>query len=88
MRLIVRYHGRVQGVGFRATVRSIARGQPVTGFVRNEPDGTVCMEAQGSPGAIDVVRAEVRGAMTGFITREEANETAEITGESGFFIAR
>ncbi len=46
-RVRAKYHGQVQGVGFRATCQSIAAGYVLTGFVRNEPDGTVLLEAQG-----------------------------------------
>ena len=42
------YSGRVQGVGFRATCRSIAQGCDVSGWVMNEPDGSVTLEAQGA----------------------------------------
>jgi acylphosphatase len=35
------YSGRVQGVGFRYTVKQIASGYEITGFVRNLPDGRV-----------------------------------------------
>ena len=41
LRCRVIYRGRVQGVGFRYTSASIARRFPVTGYVRNLPDGTV-----------------------------------------------
>ena len=41
MRRRLVYHGRVQGVGFRYTTRSIARRHPVTGWVKNLPTGTV-----------------------------------------------
>ena len=39
--------GRVQGVGFRYITSSIASKYHVTGWVRNEWDGTVTMEVQG-----------------------------------------
>jgi len=39
--------GRVQGVGFRFTVHRIAHRHQLTGFVRNLPDGSVEMLAQG-----------------------------------------
>ncbi|MDE6851798.1 MAG: acylphosphatase [Lachnospiraceae bacterium] len=42
------FSGRVQGVGFRYRSKYAAEGYGVTGWVRNEPDGTVLMEAQGS----------------------------------------
>ena len=37
----VHYTGRVQGVGFRHTVRQLATGYEVTGCVKNLPDGRV-----------------------------------------------
>jgi len=40
-RVTVIFTGRVQGVGFRATVRHLSRGYDVTGTVRNLPDGRV-----------------------------------------------
>ena len=48
-RLTVRFEGRVQGVGFRYTVCRLAAGSPLTGFVRNEPDGSVLLVAEGPP---------------------------------------
>jgi acylphosphatase len=45
--------GRVQGVGFRYTAHRIAHRHQLTGFVRNLPDSTVEMFAQGSAQDID-----------------------------------
>ena len=45
--------GRVQGVGFRYTAHRMAHRHQLSGFVRNLPDGTVEMFAQGSAGDID-----------------------------------
>lgn len=42
------FYGRVQGVGFRYRSRYVASELGITGWVRNEWDGTVEMEAQGS----------------------------------------
>lgn len=39
--------GRVQGVLFRDSARRRARKLALTGFVRNEPDGSVYIEAEG-----------------------------------------
>ena len=41
------FHGRVQGVGFRYTAKYLAQSMGLTGWVRNEYDGTVLMEIQG-----------------------------------------
>jgi acylphosphatase len=57
------YSGRVQGVGFRYTVRSIAASHRVTGFVRNLPDGRVHLIAEGDKAEvgkfIDSIQAEM-----------------------------
>lgn len=42
------FTGRVQGVGFRYTAQYLAQGLGITGWVKNEWDGSVVMEAQGT----------------------------------------
>ncbi len=53
------YTGRVQGVGFRYTVRTMAAGRPLTGFVRNLPDGAVELMVHGRPDDITALLADV-----------------------------
>ncbi|MGQ0633729.1 MAG: acylphosphatase [Planctomycetaceae bacterium] len=53
------FSGRVQGVGFRFTTRSLARRYPVTGFVRNLPDGTVELVASGGAQAVNGLVADI-----------------------------
>ena len=48
-RVRARVRGRVQGVAFRASTRSEARRLGLAGWVKNLPDGTVELEAQGAP---------------------------------------
>ena len=43
----IRVSGRVQGVWYRAGAQSKARELGLTGFARNESDGTVYIEAEG-----------------------------------------
>ena len=45
--LQVFYEGSVQGVGFRWTIRNIAKGFDVIGWVRNLPDGRVELQVAG-----------------------------------------
>jgi acylphosphatase len=47
------FHGRVQGVGFRATTEHLARRRSVTGYVKNLADGTVELVACGEPEEVE-----------------------------------
>lgn len=49
----LRFKGRVQGVGFRYTANSVAQSLGITGWVYNDFDGSVLMEAQGTKFEID-----------------------------------
>ena len=49
------FRGRVQGVGFRWRARAAAHNAGATGWVRNNYDGSVTMELQGSDAQIDRV---------------------------------
>ena len=53
------FSGHVQGVGFRFTVRSIAKRHPVKGYVKNLPDGTVELVMQGDPSSLNALLNEV-----------------------------
>lgn len=88
MRQQVRFVGRVQGVGFRATARQVARGYQVSGWVRNEPDGTVLLEAQGRTEQVMAYLAELDDLTTGLVKLRHIAELAEVDGESGFSIVR
>jgi acylphosphatase len=48
----VRVTGRVQGVFFRAWTRDEAKALGVTGWVRNDADGSVEAFVEGSDGAV------------------------------------
>ena len=49
------FTGYVQGVGFRWRARHAANNYGCTGWVRNEWDGSVTMEIQGTEEQIDMV---------------------------------
>jgi acylphosphatase len=46
-RIQIRINGRVQGVYYRKSAQQKARELSLKGFVRNEPDGSVYIEAEG-----------------------------------------
>ena len=87
--MTVFYSGRVQGVGFRYTVKSLTAGYEVAGSVRNLPDGRVELIAEGERSELEAFRQGVReSGLGGFIQREEEHWAAA-TGEfRGFEIAR
>ena len=88
-RVTVHYSGRVQGVGFRMTVRQIACGYDVTGTVRNVADGRVETIAEGA-------RAELKAFLTGiaeselsgFIAKQHETWSPAQCNLKGFTIAR
>jgi acylphosphatase len=47
MRKAIRIYGKVQGVWFRASTKAEAERLGLYGFVRNEQDGSVYLEARG-----------------------------------------
>ena len=87
MRQQVRFIGRVQGVGFRATARQVARGYHISGWVRNEPDGSVILEAQGTPEDLEAFLAELDEMTTGLVKLRHIGDLAELPGEREFVIA-
>lgn len=87
MRVSARYAGTVQGVGFRATARAIARSCAVTGYVRNLHDGDVELIAEGADAEIDRFLATIADSFRGCITRETRTR-ATPTGEFDRFEIR
>ncbi len=70
-RMTVYYSGRVQGVGFRVTVRQIACGYDVTGSVRNLPDGRVELIAEGTREELEAfLKGVAESELSGFIAKQ------------------
>lgn len=87
--LRVFFTGRVQGVGFRYTVRSLAAGFEATGAVRNLPDGRVEFTAEGAPAELEAFLEAIRSSEVGRFIRQEEVSWHEATGQfRGFEIAR
>jgi acylphosphatase len=68
------FSGQVQGVGFRFTAFNIAHRHQLTGFVRNLPDGTVEMFAQGDVGAVDDCIRDIAEEFSGYIRETKIEE--------------
>lgn len=83
------YSGRVQGVGFRYTVKSVVSGFDVTGTIRNLPDGRVELVAEGVKNELTAFREAIReSGLEAFIQNEEVVWSEPINDFRGFEIVR
>ena len=84
------YSGRVQGVGFRYTVKRIAGGFEVTGTVRNLPDGRVELQAMSIDGEeLDAFLQAIRDSSLGGNIREAVESSIPpLAGVRGFTIVQ
>lgn len=80
-RLDVRYEGRVQGVGFRYTVISLASRLPVTGYVKNLSDGAVRLVVEGTRRDLTTLLDEIQESHLGAGIRRAMPGWSEPTGE-------
>lgn len=83
------YEGRVQGVGFRYTVRQLAKGYDVIGSVRNLPDGRVELLAGGQPEEVaGFLNAIVESELAGLIKNQQVHsvDVSAVVGLNGFRI--
>ncbi len=76
----------MQGVGFRATACHVAASYEVTGWVRNESDGSVSLEVQGVAREVEAMLREVDDRLSRFIKTHEMHEKPDEADESGFVI--
>ena len=77
-------HGRVQGVFYRDTCRREAERLGVTGWIRNEPDGSVAAHLEGAPASVDALVAWCHdGSAAARVDRVEV-VAAEPMGCTGF----
>ncbi len=77
--------GDVQGVGFRYFVQRRAHQLGLSGWVRNNDDGTVELVAEGSRGALDQLRRALEDGPR--LARVDRVETrwSNATGDLGAF---
>lgn len=87
---IIRQHmritGQVQGVGFRYRTKYAAGGLGITGWVRNEWDGSVELEAQGTLEQINQMLKMINQSHYIRIDWIERKELPVIEEERGFHV--
>lgn len=75
------YSGRVQGVGFRYCVKTVAQGFEVTGIVRNLGDGRVEMIAEGQKPELEEFLVAIRDSEVGSFIRQEQTDWTDAQNE-------
>jgi acylphosphatase len=78
--------GRVQGVGFRYFAERDARHSGVTGWVRNLPDGSLEVHANGTPAQLDHFEAVLRRGPSRAEVRSFESSEAAPTDDRSFEI--
>src|SRR5947209_8747024 len=85
--LQVFYEGNVQGVGFRWTVRHIAKGFDVTGWIRNLADGRVELQVAGEESEVLAFLEAIKTSeLASHIRRQEQTRLASRPDAHGFEI--
>ena len=88
-RMQIHYSGRVQGVGFRYTVKQVAAGFELAGTVRNLADGRVELVAEGDVAELKAFQQAIRDEGLAHFIRDEQVEWDEAQGGGrGFEIER
>jgi len=81
------YEGHVQGVGFRYSVKQIAKGFDVVGWIRNLPDGRVELQASAEPAELSAfIEAIGQSALRAHIKNQTESLLAEAPEARGFEI--
>jgi acylphosphatase len=84
VRVRIRVRGRVQGVWFRASAEREAARLGVSGFARNERDGSVLVEAEGAPATVDAMVAWCRIGPPRAEVTDATTESMPATGSTAF----
>ena len=85
IRKAARAQGRVQGVGFRFFVQTEAKKIKVTGWVKNENDGSVTMELQGTPEQLATLEERIkRGNGFAKVNQLDSSEIEVVPNETKF----
>lgn len=80
----LRVVGIVQGVNYRQAARREAQRLGISGFARNEPDGSVTVEAEGEPGDLDEFVAWCRHGPNDAQVAGVTVASSQVVGYDGF----
>ena len=88
LRVTIIVHGRVQGVFYRDSTMRKARELGLAGTVRNLPDGTVQIVAQGSATALEnLIRWAREGPPAAVVSDLEVEFGAPVPGYKDFSVS-
>jgi len=86
VRIVVR--GRVQGVAYRASTQRAAERLGLGGWVKNQPDGSVLLEAEGDESRIAELEAWCREGPPAAVVADVETEDIEAIGSAPGFAIR
>jgi acylphosphatase len=83
------FEGRVQGVGFRYTVKQLATGFDVIGDVKNLPEGTVELNLMGEQEEVEEFLKEIieESTLSHYIKNVHSTEIPPLENVKGFTIS-
>jgi acylphosphatase len=87
-RLEATVRGRVQGVGYRYFVLRLAGRQGLTGWVANQPDGSVQCVVEGSPDELDRIETALSDGPPGAVVEAVQAVRMQATGRFDRFEVR
>lgn len=78
------YYGRVQGVGFRFTAERIAGGLNLSGWVKNNNDGSVEVTAEGEEESLNDFISRIKDYFGRYISDSRLSWSAATNEFKGF----
>jgi len=88
IRVAVSVFGKVQGVFYRASAKKFCENLEISGFVRNESDGSVYLEIQGVETEVAKVLAWCKKGPPLSVVSRIQTTGLEVVEDSGFRIQR
>lgn len=87
-RLTAKIRGRVQGVSFRYNTRHVAQRYGLSGWVRNEPDNSVMVIAEGPEDTLLLFEQFLHRGPPGALVRSVERSWSDASGEFSSFEVR